>query len=593
MKISRTRAAVAALLLAGVAAAGLVPAQGQETPESLLPPGFDDPPAPAPAPRPAPAPAPSSGSAAPASPAAGPAEPLPAGNEVAAADLPPVDLNAGELPDNARRSLDVIGAVARGNPPFPVNAFGRGDGRFLATLMRRMQAPVASRWASIALRRALLSPTRTPRNINGADYAAERAWLLVRMGEPVAARMVVQAVDVEDYTPRLFEVAMQAALASADPAGMCPLAEPALRVVDSTGWRLARAMCAGLEGQQARGRQLLDQARGRTARGNLDMLLAEKVLGLGARGGAVTIEWDGVQRLSAWRWGLAVGTGETIPDSLYATVGPQVRYWQALAPAPEPRDRVTNAELAAAAGVFSSSGLVDLYGEIEQLGEADSADLAIARELRTAYTAAASADRVAALRTIWTSERPTIRYARLVLTARAAAAVAPDAAFAGDADRLIASMLSAGIEGPALAWRGVARRGSDGWMMLAMADASRSLLSASDFESYRSGAGERKAQLALAALAGLGKMEAGAARRAAGGLALDLDGANSWTRAIDMAGNRRDPGSVALLAAVGMQSRSWERVTPEALYHITRALRLAGLGQFARMIAVEAITRAA
>jgi hypothetical protein len=32
-------------------------------------------------------------------------------------------------------------------------------------------------------------------------------------------------------------------------------------------------------------------------------------------------------------------------------------------------------------------------------------------------------------------------------------------------------------------------------------------------------------------------------------------------------------------------------VSPEALYHITRALTRVGLGGYARMIAVEAITR--
>ena len=56
MITSRTkvsRIGFAALLLAGVG----MPALGQDTPESLLPPGFDDP-APTPAPAPGPAPAP-------------------------------------------------------------------------------------------------------------------------------------------------------------------------------------------------------------------------------------------------------------------------------------------------------------------------------------------------------------------------------------------------------------------------------------------------------------------------------------------------------------------------------------------------------
>ena len=59
----------------------------------------------------------------------------------------------------------------------------------------------------------LLQPIQTPRNVNGADFAAERAWLLVRMGESVGARAMVQSVDPQDYTPKLYEVAMQAAWA--------------------------------------------------------------------------------------------------------------------------------------------------------------------------------------------------------------------------------------------------------------------------------------------------------------------------------------------------------------------------------------------
>jgi hypothetical protein len=50
---------------------------------------------------------------------------------------------------------------------------------------------------------------------------------------------------------------------------------------------------------------------------------------------------------------------------------------------------------------------------------------------------------------------------------------------------------------------------------------------------------------------------------------------------------------VALLAAVGMQAPNWDYVTPEALFHIVAAMRAAGMGNYARMIAVEAVTRMA
>ena len=51
-----------------------------------------------------------------------------------------------------------------------------------------METPIASRWAHIALRNALLARAAAPRNINPVDWAAERAWLLIRMGEADAGR---------------------------------------------------------------------------------------------------------------------------------------------------------------------------------------------------------------------------------------------------------------------------------------------------------------------------------------------------------------------------------------------------------------------
>jgi hypothetical protein len=73
---------------------------------------------------------------------------------------------------------------------------------------------------------------------------------------------------------------------------------------------------------------------------------------------------------------------------------------------------------------------------------------------------------------------------------------------------------------------------------------------------------------------------------------LPLGLTNSWTRAIDRAAALNQPGTVALLAAAGLQTRSWSAVPPAYLLHIVAALRRVGLEPEARMIAAEAITRA-
>jgi hypothetical protein len=594
LKISRTRLAIGSVLLAGAA----IPVLAQDRPESLLPPGFDQPSTPAPAPRPtrAPTPTPDAGLQPSVTPAPGPGPAAgPIGNEIAADDsqatAAPIDLTRYELPESAKRSLDRIGVSAAGNPAFPANAFGRADGRYLQTLMRRLDAPVASRWVSIVLRRALQSRIDTPANVNGADFAAERAWLLLRMGEAIAARALIQEVDTENYTPFLFRVGMQVALANGDPGGLCPLADPAAALPER-GWAMARAMCAGLAGEPNKAGELMRAARQGSAPGSIDNLLAEKVAGAGGRG-AVTIEWQGVNQLNAWRWGLATATGVAVPDALYRTVGPQVRYWQALSPSLASRDRAVAAELAASQGVFSNAGLVELYGEIEQEDDASSALVAVGRDLRTAYTDPEMPDRIKALKTLWSAPESTrLRYARLVLTARAAAGITPDKALAEDADQLVASMLSAGLDTAAMGWRDIVARGSDGWAMLALADpAAGAQVAASDFDAYRSGAEQQKAQLVFAGLAGLGKLGGPDVRRLAVTMQVDVTGANAWTRAIDAAARRGDAGTVALLAATGMQSRGWGPVAPEALLHSVAALRAVGMGNYARMIAVEAVSR--
>ena len=84
---------------------------------------------------------------------------------------------------------------------------GDASGAFLSTLMRRMDTPLASRWAHIALRDALLAKARAPRDVNPVDWVAERAWLLLRMGEADAARMLVAGVDTDRFTPKMVQVA--------------------------------------------------------------------------------------------------------------------------------------------------------------------------------------------------------------------------------------------------------------------------------------------------------------------------------------------------------------------------------------------------
>lgn len=142
-------------------------------------------------------------------------------------------------------------------------------------------------------------------------------------------------------------------------------------------------------------------------------------------------------------------------------------------------------------------------------------------------------------------------------------------------------------------WRDAVRTGSDAWAMIALADPdARGRLSYGALGSY-SGSGDAaaKQRLLYAGLAGLGRLSPDDIERGAEALDVPIGRENSWTRALDRAAAAGEQGTVALLAATGMQAAGWNGVRPEMLYRIVGALRAVGLGGEARMIAAEAIAR--
>lgn len=596
-----TKLALALLGGAAIFSLGGIAFGQQAGPESLLPPGFGDPAPPPPAATPStPAPAATVRGPVDILPSAPPAPPVDDLADAVPEDAPPPE--PLEIPDYARRSVAAVGPLTDAAYGVPTDAFGNASGRFLSGLMRRLHAPVPSRWEAILLRRVLLSQTPAPRLVNPVDWVAERAWLLLRLGEADGARMLVQAVDVDRYTPRMYQVAMQTALATADPAGFCPIAAGGAATSGEAAWPLAAAICDGLSDEAATSGALLDRARAKRLAGGIDLLLAEKIIGAGVNGRrAVNIEWDGVERLTAWRFGLASAAGLNIPDALFAGVGPQVQAWRARAPMLAAPLRVGAARIAAAMGVFSNVTLVDLYGGIAD--QTDPADIAQtdAGRLRAAYVASDDDARMTALRALWDGARnPRDRYAAAILTARAAARIRPDASHGDDAAALIGAMLSAGLDRQAERWASVvdARSGADAdpaWAMLAVG-AERQVVDSSPTRvaayADRAGEGSRRAQLIVATLGGLGRLAPAQAQRLAGANGLSLDQEDRWTRALALAASGGQQGTVALLVATGMQTERWAGVPARYLYHMLVALRRVGLEGEARMIAAEAMGRA-
>ena len=587
-----------------------LPALGQQGPESLLPEGFGDPTPPPTSPtnRPPASRPPATGPTVPGTPTS--PRPSATGESVLAGD--DADENEDEdeddedeeeelvirydVPPAARRSLKAVGIMSAASGGFPAEAFGITKGTFLKQVAARTTGPIASRWGTIMARRLLASRTNTPAGVNGADWTAERAWLLLRMGDAMTSRHLVQAVDAGNYTKRLHQVAMQAFLANGDLSGMCPLTESGVRLVNDGRWKMSRAICASLAGEQGGATAFINQGRYQGWVKGVDYRLTEKAVGAGINGRrSVTINWDGATGMNPWRFGLSAATGIEPPDRLFENSGRQVAGWRVQLPMFTPLVRAKYAPAAAALGVYSNRDIVDLYGQVLDDDEAPDGLRARAEGLQSAYTAAGDAAKVSAMLAIWTGAAAGADYhGALVMTARAAALVRPDDVHSAAADGLIASMMTAGLDNKAAEWAGVAGEASLGWALIAVGAPRLAQPveygTLDDFYGNDNSENGHKSALLLAGLAGLGRVNAETQADFGGDLEVNIARQTDWTNAITAAAARGEQGTVALMAIAGLQAPSWSLVPANHLFYIVRSLREVGLDAEARMIAAEAVT---
>lgn len=615
----------AACLLAGAALAlTSVWAVAQDAPESLLPKMFEEPaPAPTPAPRPSPGP---KGSAPAPRPLSTPViQALPQGTPTTAATaaeqggeklarvptldeiekMTPEDLEEllgskvqFDMPRGARRSMERVGLIDDTEGGLPADSLARQNGGLIAVALSSNRGTLVSRWGHILLRRALVSRLRPPAGMAPQQFAALRIGLLLRMGEIDAARALLQDIDIDNYTPELGSLAMSTYERAADFTGLCPVLASQGSMRDDPQWDVAKAICQSFRGNSSSALSTLERDRRRGTMANVDLLLAQKYAGAAGKSRrAVTIEWDQVKDMTPWRYGLAIGVGLEPPAKLMSNAGVQYDYATALAPMVSLQRRAAAADKACAAGILSSAAMVDLYSQIYADADVTGEWQDRAEALRDAYTLEGPADRLAAMESVWNSASDAqAGYSRRVLTAAAAARIPVTQDFADSAAPLISSMLAAGFDANAMRWSSVVEGGSPAWALLALVspEGGRSV-STGDIDRYideDGSADKRKAAFLVAGLAGLGRIDQGDATRYSNDLSLGLGGSTRWTEAIDGAAGRGDKASVILLAGFGMQGASWERMTPRYLFHIVAALRRAGLEAEARMIAVEAVSRA-
>lgn len=623
--------------LGGAGLAGLAGAQGK--PESLLPPGFDDPaPTPSPrssaSPRPAPTPAPGPATVPGTAPPPGGAIALPPpGVPVDPSSLPPLpsitrddlarlpslaeleNMSTEELdqllglkpksdiPPGAQRALTRVGVLAADEGGLPPVALANQSDKLVRAVLNGTQGPMVSRWGHILLRRALASRLAAPLGMDPIEFAALRVGVLNRMGEFALARAVVQDIDTANWSPALTQEALGAYLAGGDVTGACPAVRLQGSAREDGEWQLWQAICNAYAGEAALAASQLDRALFRGVAPRIDVLLARRFAGAAGRGQrAVQIEWQGVDDLNPWRFGLANALGEPLPEGLLdgalkARGGAYYARAGALLPMLPARQRAPFAGRAAREGILSADAMVDLYSEIHADPAASGDPQTHAATLREAYLATDPAARIDAMERLW-SAGPALGggdgYGARVLTAYAAARIPPSADHASAAGELIAAMLAAGLDRNAGRWAGVVEEGSLGWALIALSNPRGDAVGQGAVQSFIGGDSSedsRKSAFLVAGLAGLGRLDPGDAASLAGDLDFDLARRTRWTSAIARAAEVGNPALVVLLAGLGMQGTSWSQMTPLHLYHITAALTRVGLEAEARMIAAEAVAR--
>ena len=518
--------------------------------------------------------------------------------EVSQLNLAPPALPV-EYPGWARRNPWVVGVLDPEQEGLGANPWGAASGAFLSTLMRRMDTPLASRWAHIALRDALLAKAHAPRDVNPIDWAAERSWLLLRMGEADAARMLVAGVDTDRFTPKMVQVGVQTALATADPPALCPL-EDGMRKAEVRVRPLVQAMCSALAGEPDTASAQIDDARRRGRIGGIDLALAEKVVGAAGGGRAATIEWDPVDSLTAWRFGLSLATGMVPPDRLVDSSSVQSRAFEARSPLLPAQQRLGSALIAAGLGVFSAQSLIDLYSTIYD--STDPGDLAStdAWQVRQAFVGKDEDTRLAAIRhLLGIGKQGLQKEAARALAARAATLITPDSKLGKDAPELISAMLAAGYDRAAARWAPAIGGMDDAdadrcWAMLALAspgvaDVGTSRLSA--FLRRDKSPNRIRSALLVAGLAGLGRISNDTANTLNRRYGLGLGRTTSWTRMIDGAAGRGQGGTVLVLTGTGFQTASFDKLPAAHMYHAIAALSRTNQDFAARMIAAEALSR--
>lgn len=488
--------------------------------------------------------------------------------------------------------------------PLPAG-FGTGtdswvgaQGGYSTELMRRLEAPLASRYGHILLRRLLMTKASPPAGADPLQFITARAHLLLRMGEVEAAKMVIETVPLSVYDRRLYTVAAQTHLAAIDIAATCPLAQKAIVFSPDTQWPLLSAICSALQGDDGGAALGLDIAQQGGKVNKFDLFVAEQAVTAVAGGGrSGQVAWPEHGRFTSYRIGATYASGQSFPESALLKAPAAVQAWLARSAFVDPETRYKLGWTAAALGTLSSDEFIS--GWSARGSGLEPRVLAYRPEglLQKATLAPTTGQRYAAMRQLWAmgkSERG--RMAMWLITSDAAARFPLIASQSAIAPDLLRSMLMGGRLKEAARWAPVLQSvGGDAlttsWPLIFLADPRALQPNDTLVEGWlnaQSGDGDkRRKQMLVASLEAFGRL--GDASISRSSKPDDVEGV-VFAKLID-AVRRHARGEVVVLGALAM-GHSWSAVTPGILRAVLSAYRAVGLERDARLIAAEAIIMA-
>lgn len=172
-----------------------------------------------------------------------------------AAALTVTPLNAlAQIESEAMNDITAWGAryLEASEGEFPSRLWQRSDDDTLLELMRSAKTTRITPAERLLLRRVILSPTRRPRGDKADELLAERARLMLALGEAEAAAELVPRLETEARGIDAETLAIDLALARGDEATACRRTQSAAALPSGMYWMKLRAVCAVLRDDFAR-----------------------------------------------------------------------------------------------------------------------------------------------------------------------------------------------------------------------------------------------------------------------------------------------------------------------------------------------------